>query len=50
VEQLSGHETNFRTQRLIISGAGESQTPDATAASAKLLGMMTRKDLGDTHL
>ncbi|CAN7165991.1 aromatic ring-hydroxylating oxygenase subunit alpha [Pararhizobium sp. LjRoot238] len=50
VEQLSGHETNFRTQRLIIAGAGESQTPDATAASAKLLGTMTRKDLGDTHL
>ncbi len=50
VEQLSGHQTNFRTQRLIISGAGESQTPDATAASAKLLGTMTRKDLGDTHL
>lgn len=50
VEQLSGNATNFRTQRLIISGAGESQTPDATAASAKLLGSMTRKDLGDTHL
>ncbi|MGO6943101.1 aromatic ring-hydroxylating oxygenase subunit alpha [Rhizobium johnstonii] len=50
VEQLAGHETNFRTQRLIIAGAGESQTPDATAASTKLLGTMTRKDLGDTHL
>ena len=50
VEQLAGHETNFRTQRLIISGAGESHTPDATAASARLLGTMTRKDLGDTHL
>ena len=50
VEQLTGHATNFRTQRLIIAGAGESQTPDATAASAKLLGQMTRKDLGDMHL
>ncbi|WP_223447918.1 aromatic ring-hydroxylating oxygenase subunit alpha [Pseudomonas sp. BF-R-19] len=50
VEQLSGNATNFRTQRLIISGAGESQTPDATAASAKLMGTLTRKDLGDTHL
>lgn len=50
VEQLVDCATNFRTQRLIISGAGESQTPDATAASAKLLGTMTRKDLGDTHL
>lgn len=50
VEQLVDCQTNFRTQRLIISGAGESQTPDATAASSKLLGSMTRKDLGDTHL
>lgn len=50
VEQLAGNQTNFRTQRLIISGAGESQTFDATAASEKLLGTMTRKDLGDTHL
>ncbi|MEH6719111.1 MAG: aromatic ring-hydroxylating dioxygenase subunit alpha [Aurantimonas endophytica] len=50
IEQLAGNMTNFRTQRLIIAGAGESQTPDATAASARLLGMMTRKDLGDTHL
>ncbi|YCI06309.1 aromatic ring-hydroxylating dioxygenase subunit alpha (plasmid) [Ensifer sp. D2-11] len=43
-------ESNFRTQRLIIAGAGESQTEDATAASSKLLGTMTRKDLGDMHL
>jgi glycine betaine catabolism A len=50
VEQLVDCATNFRTQRLIISGAGESQTPDATAASAKLLCTMTRKDLGDMHL
>ncbi|KSV83478.1 SRPBCC family protein [Sinorhizobium sp. GL28] len=50
VEQLVDCTTNFRTQRLIISGAGESQTPDATAASAKLLGTMSRKDLGDMHL
>ncbi|MHA7971577.1 aromatic ring-hydroxylating oxygenase subunit alpha [Rhizobium sp. CAU 1783] len=50
VERLSDCVTNFRTQRLIISGAGESQTPDATAASSKLLGHMTRKDTGDTHL
>ncbi len=45
-----GVETNFRSQRLIIAGAGESQTEDATAASSKLLGHMTRKDLGDIHL
>ena len=43
-------ETNFRSQRLIIAGAGESQTEDATAASSKLLGNVTRKDLGDMHL
>ncbi len=50
VEQVRNCETNFRTQRLIIAGAGESQTEDATAASSKLLGHMTRKDLGDVHL
>ncbi len=50
VEQVRDCETNFRTQRLIIAGAGESQTEDATAASSKLLGKMIRKDLGDTHL
>ena len=51
VERLSGqHATNFRTQRLIIAGAGESQTPDARAACSRLLGTMARKDLGDTHL
>ncbi len=50
IEQLVDCATNFRSQRLIISGAGESQTHDATAASKKLLGHMTRKDLGDTHL
>jgi Rieske 2Fe-2S family protein len=50
IEQLADCATNFRTQRLIIAGAGESQTPDASAASRKLLGRMTRTDLGDTHL
>ncbi|EAU40807.1 putative dyoxygenase (alpha subunit) oxidoreductase protein [Fulvimarina pelagi HTCC2506] len=50
IEHTVGKETNFRTQRLIIAGAGESQTPDALAASKKLLGTMTRKDTGDIHL
>jgi Rieske 2Fe-2S family protein len=50
VEQVRDCATNFRSQRLIIAGAGESQTEDATAASSKLLGSMTRKDLGDMHL
>lgn len=43
-------DTNFRTQRLAIANGGESHTMDATAACSKLLGTMTRKDLGDTHL
>jgi Rieske 2Fe-2S family protein len=50
IEHTRSCETNFRTQRLIIAGAGESQTEDATAASSKLIGHMTRKDLGDMHL
>jgi Rieske 2Fe-2S family protein len=50
IDHLAGYATNFRTQRLIIAGAGESQTPDARAACSKLLGTMTRKDLGDMHL
>ncbi|HET7410167.1 MAG TPA: RHO alpha subunit C-terminal catalytic domain-containing protein, partial [Paracoccaceae bacterium] len=49
VEHLAGHATNFRTQRLIIAGEGESQTPDGRAASARLLGTIDRKDLGDLH-
>ncbi|MBB2202354.1 aromatic ring-hydroxylating oxygenase subunit alpha [Gluconacetobacter tumulisoli] len=50
VEHLAGHATNFRTQRLMMSGAGESQTPDTRAACRRLMGDMTRKDLGDVHL
>jgi Rieske 2Fe-2S family protein len=50
IDHLAGYAKNFRTQRLIIAGAGESQTPDARAACSKLLGTMTRKDLGDMHL
>lgn len=50
VEHLSGHETNFRTQRLIISGGGESQTMTGKAACRKLLGPAGRTDLGDVHI
>jgi Rieske 2Fe-2S family protein len=50
VEQLAGHATNFRTERLMIAGAGESHTPDARAACRRLMGSVTRKDLGDLHL
>ncbi|GGD72678.1 aromatic ring-hydroxylating oxygenase subunit alpha [Caballeronia grimmiae] len=51
VEALSGDVvTQFRTQRLIIGGNGESQTMDTKVACRKLLGNLTRRDLGDTHL
>jgi len=51
IERLSPDcDTNFRTQRLAIAGGGESHTLDARAECAKLMGSMTRKDLGDTHL
>ncbi|MNS15104.1 Salicylate 5-hydroxylase, large oxygenase component [compost metagenome] len=42
--------TQFRTQRMIIAGSGESQTLDTKVACSKLLGNLTRRDLGDTHL
>ncbi|MEZ1319329.1 aromatic ring-hydroxylating dioxygenase subunit alpha [Pseudomonas fluorescens] len=50
-EYLDGDAaTQFRTQRMIIAGSGESQTLDTKVACTKLLGNLTRKDLGDTHL
>ncbi|HXY30854.1 MAG TPA: aromatic ring-hydroxylating dioxygenase subunit alpha [Gemmatimonadaceae bacterium] len=42
--------TPFRTQRLRIAGAGESQTMDTKVASTKLLGGITDRVLGDLHL
>ncbi|QCP49063.1 aromatic ring-hydroxylating dioxygenase subunit alpha [Trinickia violacea] len=42
--------TNFRTQRLVIAGANESQTMSTKVASTKLLGTITRRDLGDVHM
>ncbi|WP_179745173.1 aromatic ring-hydroxylating oxygenase subunit alpha [Paraburkholderia bryophila] len=42
--------TGFRTQRLVIAGDGESQTMDTRVASRKLLGDLSRRDLGDMHL
>ena len=51
VEELSGDvATHFRTQRLVIANHGESQTMDTKVASQKLLGNLTRRDLGDTHM
>jgi glycine betaine catabolism A len=43
-------QTNFRTQRLVIAGAGESQTIDTQVACRKLLGGLERRDLGDVHM
>lgn len=50
VVRTSDCETNFRTQRLAIANNGESHTMDGKAACSKLLGTMTRKDLGDMHM
>jgi Rieske 2Fe-2S family protein len=50
VEHTVGQATNFRTERLMIAGAGESQTPDARAASRLPLGEMTVPGSGDVHL
>ncbi|HKS15557.1 MAG TPA: aromatic ring-hydroxylating dioxygenase subunit alpha [Pseudomonas sp.] len=50
-EHLDDHAaTQFRTQRMIIAGSGESQTLDTKVACTRLLGNLSRKDLGDTHL
>ena len=43
-------DTNFRTQRLLMDGVGESQSPDTRAACARLLGTIDDKLLGDVHL
>jgi len=42
--------TNYRTQRLIIAGAGESQTADARAAVRIPLGPTVASGSGDVHL
>lgn len=50
VEHTVGWPTNFRTQRLIIAGLGESQTPDTRAAVSLPLGETDKPWLGDVHL
>ncbi|MFJ3483105.1 SRPBCC family protein [Pseudomonas sp. NPDC090202] len=42
--------TQFRTQRLVIAGHGESQTLDTRVACTRLFGELSRRDLGDVHL
>ncbi len=42
--------TQFRTERLLIAGHGESQTMDTKVACRKLLGHITHRDLGGRHM
>lgn len=46
IDKLDGCATGFRTQRLPLDKAGESQTMDARAACEKLLGDFTERRLG----
>ncbi len=50
IEELHGRATGFRTERLVLDGAGESMTPDTRAASRRLLGAFTDARLGTLHL
>ena len=49
IEELYGRATGFRTERLVLDGAGESMTPDTRAASRRLLGAFTDARLGTLH-
>jgi glycine betaine catabolism A len=49
IEELHGRPTAFRTERLVLDGAGESMTPDTRAASRRLLGDFTDARLGTLH-
>jgi Rieske 2Fe-2S family protein len=49
IEELSGHATAFRTERLVLDGAGESMTPDTRVASQRLLGELGEARLGTLH-
>lgn len=46
IERLAGCATGFRTQRLAIDRAGESQTMDTKAACRRLLGTLSEPRLG----
>ena len=50
IEHLAGHDTNFRSQRMVIAGGGQSQTMDGLVACKRLLGDVERTDLGDLHM
>jgi glycine betaine catabolism A len=49
IEELHGRATGFRTERLVLDGAGESMTPDTRAASRRLLGQFSAARLGSLH-
>ncbi len=46
IDLLDSCATGYRTQRLPLIGAGESQTMDTKVASQKLLGDLTQRNLG----
>ncbi|CAB3902339.1 aromatic ring-hydroxylating oxygenase subunit alpha [Achromobacter piechaudii] len=49
-ETLDSRITGYRVRRMPLDQAGESQTMDGRAASNKLLGALTRRDLGGLSL
>jgi glycine betaine catabolism A len=49
IEELAGRPTAFRTERLVLDGAGESMTADTRIASRRLLGGLTETRLGTLH-
>jgi Rieske 2Fe-2S family protein len=50
IELLHGRATGFRTERLVLEGAGESMTLDTRVACTRLLGSLTERRLGTLHL
>jgi Rieske 2Fe-2S family protein len=49
IEALHGRPTAFRTERLVLDGAGESMTADTRAACGRLLGELSEARLGTLH-
>jgi glycine betaine catabolism A len=49
IEELAGRTTAFRTERLVLDGAGESMTADTRVASRRLLGELREARLGTLH-
>jgi Rieske 2Fe-2S family protein len=49
IEKLHGRPTGFRTDRLVLNGAGESMTLDTRSASSRLLGNFSDARLGSLH-